>query len=236
MPTLTIPNSFTAATTIVASEMNANFTAIRTLLNGLVDATNLANGAVTENKLGDLSVSTAKLAAGAVTDAKVAAGIDAAKLADGTVSNAEFQYLNGVTSAIQTQLDAKRATATAIGTADLADAAVTPAKTSFAGDLGASGQVYFGAVKSDGLDFRLPSGWSASRSTTGNYIITHDLGTDNYVVLLTAGDGPVGGSWNAYHNAAVIAHTTSAFVVRIGFPSIPPREEDGSFHFIVIRY
>jgi hypothetical protein len=31
-------------------------------------------------------------------------------LADGSVSNTEFQYLNGVTSAIQTQLDAKQAT------------------------------------------------------------------------------------------------------------------------------
>lgn len=36
-------------------------------------------------------------------------GIDAAKIADGSISNAEFQYLNGVTSAIQTQLDGKQA-------------------------------------------------------------------------------------------------------------------------------
>lgn len=36
-----------------------------------------------------------------------AAAIDAAKIADASVSNAEFQYLNGVSSAIQTQLDAK---------------------------------------------------------------------------------------------------------------------------------
>ncbi len=42
-----------------------------------------------------------------ITDAKIAAGVDAAKIADGSVSNTEFQYLNGVTSAIQTQLDAK---------------------------------------------------------------------------------------------------------------------------------
>lgn len=33
--------------------------------------------------------------------------IPATKIADGTVSSAEFQYLNGVTSAIQTQLDGK---------------------------------------------------------------------------------------------------------------------------------
>lgn len=42
-----------------------------------------------------------------VTDAKVATGIDAAKLADGSVSNAEFQHLDGVTSDIQPQLNAK---------------------------------------------------------------------------------------------------------------------------------
>ena len=40
-------------------------------------------------------------------DIKVGAAIDAAKLADGSVSNTEFQYLNGVTSAIQGQLDGK---------------------------------------------------------------------------------------------------------------------------------
>lgn len=35
------------------------------------------------------------------------AGIDAAKIANGSVSNAQFQYMSGVTSAVQTQLDAK---------------------------------------------------------------------------------------------------------------------------------
>jgi hypothetical protein len=34
-------------------------------------------------------------------------GIDAAKIANGTVSNAEYQYLDGLTSGIQTQLDGK---------------------------------------------------------------------------------------------------------------------------------
>eukprot|EP00966_Prymnesium_polylepis_P113428 2622778-Prymnesium_polylepis.1 len=35
--------------------------------------------------------------------------LDAASIADGSVENTEFQYLNGVTSAIQTQLDNKQA-------------------------------------------------------------------------------------------------------------------------------
>ena len=49
---------------------------------------------------------------------KAAAAIDAAKIADGSVSNTEFQHLNGVTSAIQTQLDSKGAgDITAVNTA-----------------------------------------------------------------------------------------------------------------------
>jgi len=38
---------------------------------------------------------------------KAAAAIDAAKIADGSISNAEYQYLNGVSSNVQTQLNAK---------------------------------------------------------------------------------------------------------------------------------
>lgn len=40
---------------------------------------------------------------------KVGAAIDAAKIHDGSVSNTEFGYLNGVTSALQGQIDAKLA-------------------------------------------------------------------------------------------------------------------------------
>lgn len=49
------------------------------------------------------NVTVAALAAG-----DMPAGIDAAKIADGSVSDTEFQYLNGVTSALQTQLDGKQ--------------------------------------------------------------------------------------------------------------------------------
>jgi hypothetical protein len=46
-----------------------------------------------------------------VVDANIAAGIDSVKISTGVVSNTEFDYLNGVTSAIQTQVDSKSATA-----------------------------------------------------------------------------------------------------------------------------
>lgn len=114
--------TFTAGSPALASAVNANFDAIKAAVNGGLDATNLANAAVTENKIEDLAVTAGKIGALAVTEgkigalavtnAKVATGIDAAKLANGLVSNAEFQYLDGVTSAIQTQLNAKQATVT----------------------------------------------------------------------------------------------------------------------------
>lgn len=59
-------------------------------------------GDVTLDEISGLTID-----AGAVTDAKVATGIDAAKISAGSVSNTEFDFLDGVTSSIQTQLDAK---------------------------------------------------------------------------------------------------------------------------------
>jgi len=43
--------------------------------------------------------------AGTLNVSRLPSNIDAAKIADGSVSNTEFQYLNGVTSAIQTQIN-----------------------------------------------------------------------------------------------------------------------------------
>ena len=71
-------------------------------------AVTIANGAVETAMLADDAVDADKLASNAVVNASVASGaaIDATKIHDGTISNTEFGHLNGVSSNIQTQLDA----------------------------------------------------------------------------------------------------------------------------------
>lgn len=67
----------------------------------LLDLTGLTAGLVLR------ATGAATAAWGAIQAGDLPASIDAAKIADGSVSNAEFQCLNGVTSALQTQLDTK---------------------------------------------------------------------------------------------------------------------------------
>jgi hypothetical protein len=52
-------------------------------------------------------------------------GMDAARIANGSVSSTEFQYLNGVTSAIQTQIDGKAATSHTHAIADVTNLQTT---------------------------------------------------------------------------------------------------------------
>ena len=73
-----------------------------TTVNVTWDSGKLSNEAITSVHIGVLSK----------TNNSIPTGISATKIADGTISDTEFQYLNGVSSAIQTQLDAKQATIT----------------------------------------------------------------------------------------------------------------------------
>ena len=85
----------------------SNQTDLQTALDGKVDENASIVGAtktkITYDSKG-LVTAGADLAAG-----DLPTGIDAAKIADGTVSNAEFQYIGGLTSDAQTQINAKTA-------------------------------------------------------------------------------------------------------------------------------
>jgi hypothetical protein len=88
------------------------------------DSGSLANEAVTIY-VGALSKTNDSIPELVITNAKISASaaIDVTKIGGGAVSSTEFNYLDGVTSAIQTQLNAKQATitggATTIVTSDL---------------------------------------------------------------------------------------------------------------------
>ena len=115
--------------------------------------------------LGFGTVATAGIADGAVTNAKVAAGIDAAKLADGTISNTELQYLNGVTSGIQGQIDAK------LGSADATEITDTKAVP-----IGADGLIVRDSAAGNALKFTTRAGLDTS-------VVGAGLGTTGTVNL-----------------------------------------------------
>ena len=131
------------------------------IADGSVTAAKLASNAVTTAKITDLNVTTAKLADDAVTSAKIADGtivnadinasaaINATKIHDGSVSNTEFGYLDGVTSAIQTQIDSKQATITG-GATSITSSNLT-ASRALASD--ASGKVATTSVTSTELGY-----------------------------------------------------------------------------------
>ena len=78
-------------------------------VDGSIDTAHIGDSQVTLSKLASDSVNSSKIVDNSIVNADInaSAAIDATKIHDGTISNTEFGYLNGVTSAIQTQIDAK---------------------------------------------------------------------------------------------------------------------------------
>ena len=96
--------SFSTPTLTISNGNNVN---LSTLTTGLITASStdtFTNKSIDADGTGNSITN--------IEDAniKTAAAIDASKIANGSVSNTEFQYLDGVTSAIQTQINSKQAT------------------------------------------------------------------------------------------------------------------------------
>ena len=76
-----------------------------------VSETNDLTAAVTWANVPDANITQSSVtqheAALSIGNSQLTSGIDAAKISSGSVSNTEFDYLDGVTSNIQTQLDDK---------------------------------------------------------------------------------------------------------------------------------
>jgi hypothetical protein len=118
---------------IAYSKLNLTNTIVNADINAsaAITATKIAGTAVTQADTG--TVTSTMIADGTIVNADInaSAAIDWTKIApSSTVSATELGYLDGVTSAIQTQIDAKLATATAASTyAPLASPALTGVPT-----------------------------------------------------------------------------------------------------------
>jgi hypothetical protein len=103
-------------------------------------ATSKLSGALTAisgHGLGALAalsaVGTTEIADGAIANVDISptAAIDAAKIANGSVSSTEFQYLDGLTGSVQTQLDAKVSAASPTFTGSISSALGSAAAPSY---------------------------------------------------------------------------------------------------------
>lgn len=148
-------SSFSTNTTVVVT-WDSGSLANETIDNVYIGAlsktnTSIPGDVITSTQLADDSVTSAKIVNGTIVNADInaSAAIDATKIHDGTISNTEFGYLNGVTSAIQTQLDAKQATITG-GASTIASADLTASR---ALESNASGKVAVSSVTSTELGY-----------------------------------------------------------------------------------
>jgi hypothetical protein len=210
MGLVTKPHTFTASTTALSSEVNANFDAIYNVVNGNIEAANIASGAVGEAELAASAVTNAKVSASAAIALSKLAALTATivpitdasgVLSSSAVTPTELGHLTGVTSAIQTQIDAV---------------------------VNNGSVVYKGYVSSTGTGTGLPSGWTVSRTSTGLYEITHNLG------LAAFTDMQVVASVNdSVSRFAVVDTGTAIFRVRTFDAAGASSDED--FHFIAVR-
>jgi len=148
-------SSFSTNTTVVVTWDSGSLAneSIDNVYIGALSKTNtsIPEDVITSTQLADDSVTSAKIVNGTIVNADInaSAAIDATKIHDGTISNTEFGYLNGVTSAIQTQLDAKQATITG-GASTIASADLTASR---ALESNASGKVAVSSVTSTELGY-----------------------------------------------------------------------------------
>ena len=141
-------------------------------VDGSIDTAHIADSQITLAKLAASSVNSSKIVDDSIVNADInsSAAIDATKIHDGTISNTEFGYLNGVTSAIQTQLDGKLTASN-----NLSDVTASTART----NLG------LGTIATqDANNVALTGG---SITGLGDPSATSDAATKNYVDQAVAG-------------------------------------------------
>ena len=133
-----------------------------------------------------------------ITNSLLAAGINADKIASGVVSNTEFEYLNGVTSSIQTQINGKYSNPTGLASQYIKGDGTFAAFPTIIGGGGGGAVYYLNGGISQGtisgnpyyeLSTEASTGASANFNITGNGTLASfitDVGSPN-LLLIPAG-------------------------------------------------
>lgn len=192
MSSISTPIAFSANTIIRSADVNTNFTNINTVVNGNIDNTNIVAGAaIAYSKLNlATSIVNADIAAAAAIAVSKLAALTASRaaatdasgfLTTSATTSTELGYVSGVTSAIQTQINAKMANPlTTTGDIIYSSSGTTPARIG----IGSSGQVLkvtggvpaWAAAPSGGINYIAPNqdaevdttGWATYADAAGN--------------------------------------------------------------------
>lgn len=237
MGLVTLPHTIKAGQTALASEVQENFEAIITAVNGGIQTVNITDDAVTQAKIADGAVGTSQIADGAVTAAKIATGAVTETKLDNSAVTANKLANNAVTTA--------KINNGAVTTDKLGSGAVTTTKLATSAVEYITGTLIpqYGKVRFYVLKYVLglggvvvPSGWSVNRSSEGVYVVTHNLGHTSYAPIFA----PYGA--NAYHAISTSNQSDTTIVVRTyfedptAFPVPKIEAADADFAMVVMVF
>lgn len=178
MALLNLPVTFVQGTIGRASDVNANFDAIRDKINGNINSDNLSPGsvtptqllanAVTTPKIADANVTTLKLADQAVTSAKIATGnVLTTHLSNGSVSSDKL---------VDSSVNASKLAPNSVGVSKLSDGAVTISKLGIANNQLEGAWIKDGTVGVDQLkDGNVTSAKLGTGSVTTEKIVDENV-------------------------------------------------------------
>jgi hypothetical protein len=162
---------------------------------------------------------------GAITNARLGAdAVTGAKIADNAVDNEHIA---------NDAIDSRHYVNGSIDTAHIANGQVTPDKTNFFNFLSSDSKIYAGSVYMDGTAIKLPSGWTCSRTSTGVYKVTHNLGnTGDDIIILTGSIDNL--PYSTSRIATLTDKNTNDFEYM--FEDTTGTKVNGSCDFILITY
>lgn len=137
------------------------------------------------------SASGVKVADGGISNTQInnSAAIDATKIADGSVTNTEFQYIGGLTSDAQTQLNGKANTALSNLSSTAVNANIDP-DTNNTRSIGSSSLQYSAIRAGSFRSYEYSSALSTGDITSGSNVITNVADTSGFAVdMILVGPG-----------------------------------------------